>query len=254
MSTLEPPRARYKQVAALLRDAIRRGDYAPGSTLPSQPDLAREYGLNQSSISRAMAMLQTEGWVRTEHGRGSIVLEVPTVKRVRRIDRDLPPSHSGSSYAEEVAEVGMEPRTELVRWSEEVPTEEVAEVLRLSPDDTVLVRRRHMFADDKPVQLAISHIPMRVAGSTEIAMPDTGPSGMYERLAQRGFGPVRFSEDIEVRGATTEESGFLDITEGQPVFHVLRTAFDTEDRPVEACLNVLSALRWRLTYSWGQGR
>lgn len=254
MSTLEPPRARYKQVAALLRDAIRRGDYAPGSTLPSQPDLAREYGLNQSSISRAMAMLQAEGWVRTEHGRGSVVLEVPTVKRVRRIDRNHRSSHRGSAYAEELADAGMEPRTELVRWCEEAPTEEVAEALRLTSEDTVLVRRRHMFADEKPVQLAISHIPMQIAGSTEIAMPDTGPSGMYERLAQRGFSPIRFSEDIEVRGATTEESGFLDITEGQPVFHVLRTAFDAEDRPVEVCLNVLSALRWRLTYTWEQER
>ena len=252
MSTLEPPRARYKQVAALLRDAIRRGDYAPGSTLPSQPDLAREYGLNQSSISRAMAMLQAEGWVRTEHGRGSIVLEVPTVKRVRRIDRDHRSSHSGSSYAEELTEAGLSPRTELVRWGEEVPTEEIAEILRLTPEDTVLVRKRHMFADEKPVQLAISHIPIQVSGGTDIAMPDTGPSGMYERLARLGFRPVRFSEDIEVRGASTEESLFLDIAEGQPVFQILRTAFDAEDRPVEACLNVLAALRWRLTYAWEQ--
>lgn len=254
MSTLEPPRARYKQVAALLRDAIRRGDYAPGSTLPSQPDLAREYGLNQSSISRAVSMLQAEGWVRTEHGRGSVVLEMPIVKRVRKIDRDYRSPHSGSSYAEELTEAGLTPRTELVRWGEEAPSEEISEVLQLAPEDTVLVRKRHMFADEKPVQLAISHIPMQVAGSTEIAMPDTGPSGMYERLAQRGFGPVRFSEDIEVRGATAEESAFLDIAQGQPVFQVMRTAFDTEERPVEACLNVLAALRWRLTYTWDQPR
>lgn len=254
MSTLEPPRARYKQVAALLRDAIRRGDYTPGTTLPSQPELARTYGLNQSSISRAMSMLQAEGWIRTEHGRGSVVLEVPTVKRVRRIDRDHRTSRSGSSYAEEIAESGMSPRTELVYWGEETPPERIAEVLRLGPEDTVLMRKRHMFADDKPVQMAISHIPMSVAGSTDIAMPDTGPSGMYERLARLGFGPVRFCEDIEVRGASSEESAFLDIAQGQPVFQVLRTAFDSEDRPVEACLNILAALRWRLTYSWEQQR
>ncbi|WP_435108680.1 GntR family transcriptional regulator [Nocardiopsis synnemataformans] len=252
MSTLEPPRARYKQVAALLRDAIKRGDYAPGATLPSQPDLAREYGLNQSSISRAMAMLQAEGWIRTEHGRGSMVLEMPTVKRIRRIDRDYRASEGTSAYAEGLSEAGLTPRTELVRWDAQDAPEDIAEALNLDTATQVLTRRRHMFADDKPIQLAVSYIPMDVAGSVDIAMPDTGPSGMYERLAERGFGPVRFTEDIEVRSALPDEAAFLNIAPSQPVFRILRTAFDNTDRPVEVCANTLAALRWRLTYSWGQ--
>jgi GntR family transcriptional regulator len=252
MSTLEPPRARYKQVAALLRDAIRRGDYAPGTTLPSQPDLAREYGLNQSSISRAMAMLQAEGWIRTEHGRGSVVLDMPTVKRVRRINRGYRTPSGGSSYAEGLTDAGLAPRTELVRWGAEEAPENIAEALALDAPARVLVRRRHMFADDKPIQLATSYIPMEVAGSADIAMPDTGPSGMYTRLAERGFGPVRFTEDIEVRSASPDEASFLNIATGQPVFSILRTAFDSGERPVEACTNILAALRWRLSYSWEQ--
>ncbi|MES0835886.1 GntR family transcriptional regulator [Nocardiopsis tropica] len=252
MSTLEPPKARYKQVAALLREAIRRGDYPPGTTLPSQPDLAREYGLNQSSISRAMAMLQAEGWIRTEHGRGSVVLEMPTVKRVRRIDRDYRASREGSSYAEEMSGTGLTPRTELVRWGSEPVPGDMVVALEVPPDSHVLVRRRQMFADDKPVQLATSYVPMAIAGSADLAMPDTGPSGLYARLAERGFRPVRFTEDIEVRSATQEEADFLDVAPSQPVFSIVRTAFDAEGRRVEVCVNILAALRWRLTYAWEQ--
>lgn len=252
VSGLEAPRARYKQVAELLRDAIRRGDYEAGSTLPSQPELAKTYGLNQSSISRAMGMLQAEGLIRTEHGRGSVVLEVPTVKRVRRIDRDYRSNPTGSSYAEEVAKSGRSPRTELVEVGEVEPPPDIAEALRLDEADRALIRKRHMYAEDKPVQIATSYIPMDVAGSVEIAMPDTGPSGMYARIAERGFGPVRFTEDIEVRSASESESTFLNIAIGQPVFAVLRTAYDADERPVETCLNVLAAMRWRLSYSWTQ--
>ena len=111
MSSLETPKARYKQVAELLGDAIRRGEYPAGKTLPSQPELAREYDLNQSSISRAMAMLRAEGLIRTEHGKGSVVLEVPTVKRVRRIDRDYRTRPTGSSFAEELGKAGRTSRT-----------------------------------------------------------------------------------------------------------------------------------------------
>ncbi|CAM3657689.1 UTRA domain-containing protein [Nocardiopsis rhodophaea] len=252
MSSLEPPKARYKQVADVLRDAIKRGDYPPGSTLPSQPELAREFGLNQSSISRAIAMLQAEGMIRTEHGRGSVVLDVPTVKRVRRIDKDYRTKPGGSSYAEELSKAGVKPRTDLVRCEAAIPPAEIAEVLQLGESDETLIRRRHMYADGKPVQIATSYIPMDVAGSVDIAMPDVGPSGMYARISERGFGPVRFTEDIEVRGAAEEEVTFLRIAPGQPVFAVLRTAFDAEDRPVETCLNILAALQWRLTYSWSQ--
>ncbi|WP_329090890.1 hypothetical protein [Actinomadura citrea] len=55
------------------------------------------------------------------------------------------------------------------------------------------------------IPIAVFYIPMRYAGSVDLAMPDTGPSGIYARLAYRGYGPVRFDEDIEVRSPTVEE-------------------------------------------------
>lgn len=250
--SLESPRARYQQVADDLREAIKRGDHPPGSMLPSQPQLARKYGLNQTSINRAIAVLVNEGLVRVEHGRGAFVQEVPTAKRVRRIDRDYRSDPRGSTYADEMRKAGVTPSTELVEVGPVVPPAEIAEVLGLGETDECVIRRRHMYADDKPIQIATSYIPMKIAGSPDIAMPDTGPSGIYARLAERGFGPVRFTEDIEVRAATADEAKFLRIPKNQPVFAVLRTAFDTHDRPVETCLNVLAASQWRLSYSWRQ--
>ena len=108
---LEPPRARYQQVADDLRDAIKRGEFGPGAMLPSQPELARRYGLNQTSINRAIAVLRAEGYVRVEHGRGAFVQEVPTVKRIRRIDRDYRTRPAGSAYAEQMEQSGLRPRT-----------------------------------------------------------------------------------------------------------------------------------------------
>lgn len=252
MSGLETPRARYQQVADLLREAIKRGEYPAGASLPSQPELARMYDLNQSSISRAMAMLRAEGLIRTEHGKGSVVLEMPAVKRVRRVDRDHRTGPAASSFAQEQSKAGRTSRTELVVCDSVDPPADIADVLRLGEAEQALLRKRHMFAQDKPVQIAASYIPMSVAGSVDIALPDTGPSGMYARIAERGFGPARFTEDIEVRGAHEDEATFLGISPGQPVFTILRTAFDQGGRPVETCLNVLAALQWKLTYAWGE--
>lgn len=59
-----------------------------------------------------------------------------------------------------------------------------------------------------------------------------GHSGIYVRLTERGFGPVRFTEDVEVRGATDDEAKVLRIPRNQPIFVVLGTAGPTTDRPL----------------------
>jgi GntR family transcriptional regulator len=245
--TLQAPRARYRQVADELRKAIKRGDYPPGSALPSQPDLARQYGLNQTSINRAIALLRADGLVRVEHGRGAYVQEIPTVKRVRRIPRG---NVAGSSFAEEMRLAGLEPRTPLADLATVEAPADVAEHLRITAGDPVVRRTRHMFASDRPVQIAISYMPLEIAGSEDIALPDTGPTGLYQRLAVRGYHVTRFVEEIEARQPRAEEADFLGLTEAQYVLEVTRIAYAEDDMPVETVINVFPSQQWRLSYEW----
>ena len=249
---METPRARYLQIADELREGIRQGLYGPGSRLPSHPKLAEKYGVSRTLVKQATDVLVAEGLARAEQGRGVVVLAAPTTKRMRTIDRDYRSDTSRSSFAEELRRAGLEPRTKLVRRAAIKPPVRIAAHLGIDGDEQVVVRERHMWANDAPVQIATSYIPMRYAGTVDIAWPDTGPSGIYARLAARGYGPVVFTEDIEVRGATKDEATFLQIPIGEPVYEVLRTAVDDHERKVETCANVLAANQWRLTYRWRQ--
>ena len=247
MITLQAPRARYRQVADELRAAIRRGDFRPGSALPSQPDLARQYGLNQTSINRAIAILRSEGLVRVEHGRGSFVQEIPAVKWVRRIPRG---GSAGSSFAEEMRESGLVPRAELAGLATVRAPGEIAKRLEIAAGDLVVRRIRHMFASDRPVQLGTSYIPLAVAGSQDIALPDTGPTRLYQRLAARGYPVARLIEEIEARTPKAGEAAFLGLTEAQLVLEVARVAYTRDDMPVETVINVFPGRQWRLSYEW----
>jgi GntR family transcriptional regulator len=245
---LQRPRSRYQQVADDLREAITRGTYGPGVALPSQPELGRKYGLTQTSINRAIGVLESEGLIRTERGVGSFVLDIPTVKRVRRIPSRGP--GSGSSFAEGLEKAGLKPSTNLVQAEAIVPPPEVAGRLGLATDELALIRKRQMFADDRPVQLAASYVPMSVAGDVGIAFPDTGPTGLYARLAERGHRVVRFMEEIESRRPTEEESDFLRIGRSQHVLEVVRFAFDRVGKPLDLVVNVFPSQLWKLTYEW----
>lgn len=243
---LEKPRSRYEQVADHLRKAIKSGKYAPGEMLPSQPALAREFGLAQTSITRAIGLLKQEGLVQVEGGRGATVLEVPTVKRTRHANH----RGSGGSFASEMERAGLEPETPLVLCDVVDPPAEIANHLQLDTEQ-VLLRKRHMLGSKRPMQIAASYIPISIAGGKDIAYPDTGPTGMYKRLAERGHRVTRFIEEIEVRRSNRAEADFFNVaaTPGS-VIEVTRVAYDSQDRPIEATSNVFPATQWKLTYEW----
>ncbi|MET8985784.1 GntR family transcriptional regulator [Nonomuraea wenchangensis] len=247
--TIETPRPRYAQVADVLRAEIREGRWAAGEKLPSQPELARRFGIGQTTIARAMEVLRNEGMVRSEFGGRSYVLHRPTVKRVRAIPASFSASLPGG-FAAQMRAAGMEPRTELdVQGPVDAP-ECVAPRLGLDDDEQVMVRDRRMYADDRPVQRATSYVPWSIAQELRRDEVDTNPIGLYANLRAHGYGPVRFYEEVEGRRPKPDEAAFLQIPEVELVFEVVRVAIGPEERPVEVCVNVFSLAQWRLRYEW----
>jgi GntR family transcriptional regulator len=146
--------------------------------------------------------------------------------------------------------LGLDPRTELVQAEAIKPPAVIARRLDIGNNEEVLIRKRHMFADERPVQLAASYIPLPIAGSVQLAFPDTGPTGIYERLAERGYHVARFAEEIESRRPSEEEADFLRIGATQHVLEVTRLTYDRVGRALEVTVNVFPSQLWRLSYEW----
>ena len=68
----KPPRL-SDAVARDLADAIAQGRYPPGEFLPSEQELAREYGASRNVVREALMMLGARRMVQVLHGRGSRV-------------------------------------------------------------------------------------------------------------------------------------------------------------------------------------
>ena len=67
------PRAR--RVFTALRDRITRGDWTPGTKLPSHRDLAAEFGVAPLTMRQVLAQLEEVGLVSRRSGRGTFVRE-----------------------------------------------------------------------------------------------------------------------------------------------------------------------------------
>lgn len=70
----------YQQVAAEIGEGIVSGRYPRGQRLPSERDLAEEFGVSRPTIREAMLALEIRGMVEARHGSGVYVTENPPVQ------------------------------------------------------------------------------------------------------------------------------------------------------------------------------
>ena len=75
-------RAVYKQIADHLREAIGRGRLKEGDQLTSEAQLIGHCGVARMTIRSALRLLEAEGLITAEHGRGVYVRARPPVRRL----------------------------------------------------------------------------------------------------------------------------------------------------------------------------
>jgi len=73
--TVDPksPIPRYYQVYTSLRGLIREGELQAGDALPSERQLVEDYGVSRITVVKALGMLDQEGLIERQHGKGNFV-------------------------------------------------------------------------------------------------------------------------------------------------------------------------------------
>lgn len=74
LQAVEPQRL-YRQIAEQLRTLITAREWAVGSRLPAERDLARQLGVSRPSVREALIAMEVEGWVEIRTGSGVYVLD-----------------------------------------------------------------------------------------------------------------------------------------------------------------------------------
>lgn len=85
---------KYRRIAEDLLASIERGDYPPGSRLPTKAELMAQYQVAVNTVERAIEELRKAGIVETAQGAGMFVREPPS--------GSTPPSPGAGSRLEEL--------------------------------------------------------------------------------------------------------------------------------------------------------
>ena len=77
----------YVQLMDQVKHLIAAGALKPGDQLPTVRQLAADLRVNFNTIARAYRLLDEEGIISTQHGRGTYILEVTTGKQAEDLRR-----------------------------------------------------------------------------------------------------------------------------------------------------------------------
>jgi GntR family transcriptional regulator len=238
-----------RRIADELRRAILDGELAPGALLPSERELARTHGTARNTARAAIGILEAEGLVEVQHGRGAFVRERRPFMRLAQDRYSRRHREAGRApFRAEAEAQGRTGRVEVLAI-ERVPAPDwVAERLSLNVGDPVLVRCNRYLADEEPVQLANTYLPLAIAADTELEQEVPAAGGIYAALEQLGHRLTSIGEQVTARMPLPPETEALALAPGVPVIELRHTSIDQNGEAIEVTHSVLPADRNALTF------
>lgn len=247
----------YRELATHLRDAILNGEYAEGSTLPKQDELASRFGVNVKTVRSAVAMLAGEGLVTPVRRRGTVVRKRPAMKRLGA-DRY---AKSKWKFGDIVAFMAdREESGQPWKWTDQTQTvrrvdadAEVAEALGLDAGSAVYERARLVRDADGPTHTLTSYYRPDDVEGTPLVDPTPGPAGRgggFAVLTMQGLEPDTITETTRARMPTPDEIDTLELPAGEPVVILTRVTRTKASRVIEFARGVHAASRFSWTYTF----
>lgn len=247
---IEKPRAAgYEELAARLRARINSGEWRPGERIPSHRKLMDHYGVSDAMLSRARAMLITEGILESRGGAGVYVRLPAERRRILRSDPGRPGGPALSLRQQEDSAGRIEDwdfHSQATRADRDI-----AALLRIPLASEVMETSYQYRVAGQLVRLTTVWEPYSLVGPTSVILPEDGPLAGYpvrDRMAAISV-ELGDSEDCVVaRPCTVPEARLLGCGAGAAVLEVTRVERSVDGQPVHVERSVVRADTGMLVY------
>jgi len=218
------------QIADGLKEQI--GELGPGARIPSEPQLARDWGVSRFTVAKAVEQLVGEGLVTRRQGSGSFVAEAP----LRRSPGYM------LSFTEAVEAAGHVASHRLLAFE---PTD-WAENLPYARDDRLLLVDRLRLVDGKAVARHRSVLSAELLDTIGLsrkvaAQPDFS---LYRYFEEHGLTVASATERLVACSASDEDRRLLNLKGGAVVVAVTRHSFAADGTPIDSVNAIYDARRY----------
>ena len=212
---------RYVQIRESLRSEIQAKRLLPGQKLPSEDELAAQFGVSRMTVRQGISDLLDEGVLYRKHGVGTFIAQ-PQVSR----DHTRLTNFFESSQAHNVE------ATMRVLIADILPARlKMAKALALNEGELAIRIKTLRMADGIPVTVHDAYVPYKLF--PQLLQEDLESHHLWEYMDQYGYTVKRAVQRLEAHEADEEIAGLLEIEEGAPVLYKERTVYTEDGTPVE---------------------
>jgi GntR family transcriptional regulator len=210
----------YRQVKDVLVRRIADGVWAPGGTLPSEPDIAADLGVSHGTVRKALDELAAENLVVRRQGKGTFVARHDEARILFQFFKLIP--DTGERRFPDSRILAVEVRD---------ADTDAARILALRKGAKVVALERvRSLAEQVCI---VERIVLPKALFPGIEKRDL-PNNLYELYrAEFGVTITRAAERLKAVAATRREAKHLDVPAGTPLLAIDRTALAIDGAPVE---------------------
>lgn len=215
------PTPLYYQLREALRERIQQGEFPPGTRLPSEEALCRDYGVSRITVIRALRDLTTEGLVERRQGRGTFVTAPVVEQDLLRL----------TDFVEDMAQAGLRAESRVLARATLPAPEHVAAALGLPAGTPLLELRRLRSANGAP--MAFDDTWLAPAFAPLVAEADLERETIYAVLERQHQVTVARGEYlIEAVAAPAAVADALGVASGAPLLLFHRTSWAADGRAI----------------------
>ena len=155
----------YKQIRRCIAERIERGDYPTGSMIPSENELAEEFGTTRLTIRSAMDELVKSGQIRRVQGKGAFVGHKWFDEHERK-----------GGFRQSVLASGATPSVRILARSKRYAGPYYADLFGIAEDDLLYSVRRLNCIDGEPV--SIEKLDIEALGARDASLLNLEPGDL----------------------------------------------------------------------------
>lgn len=200
---------------------ISKGKYPVGSRLPSEPDLASSLGVSRVTLRQALALLQDDGLVRNERGKGNFVIDSFYNQEPVQLEKIGNPVHKCHISAFDQIDI---------HYRLDSATKYTKQVLK-SEAATVVALERLYRKDNKLVAYAFTFISMESVEKLELDLNDNEQmldffENQVYKYTNRGEIEIKYTHTVNLADKNEKLVG------QNECFLLLENLYDHKDTPL----------------------
>ncbi len=221
-------KALYFEVIDFLLEDIKRGQYPPGSKLPSEDQLAREFSVSRVTLREALRVLEDDGVIIRRHGTGTFVL-----------DKKAVPVQTLSSIVSTSTifkRVGLEDRFFKVDMKKHPADQRIAEKLRIPAGDEIWEVERIWTIGEKPAVYSFDYFPASLVPDGQENKLNDYMHSLYHFLTEV-CRQISDEGDCSFKPIISDKhlSDILKLKAASPLMYIETIDFNKSKRPILYC-------------------